>query len=343
MGPRRLAVLGFSSMILWAAACGDDAGTPTVDAATPLVDADSPADAQRADAGASYAAPVARGVLPSAPLPETSGLVASRRQADVLWAHNDSGNPAELFALGTDGSLRATFAVRGATNQDWEDIARIPGVPQDTIVLADTGDNLARDTDGASGRASVTLYLVPEPDVAAGDAPVDAEALTLTYPDRPYDCEAVFVDPATSDVWLLTKEAAPPRSSSRAARSLRAAASPSSTRDRSTSASSPQPIRARTACASPSAATATSSSTPSPPATSSARSPGPRPRAPPSARSPRPSPSRRAATASTPSPRDAARRCFTTRRVEGGRREVGARDGVTAETETVVQSRGHFA
>lgn len=209
MGPRRLAVLGFSSMIFWAAACGDDAATPTVDAATPPVDADSPVDAQLVDAGASYAAPVARGVLPSAPLPETSGLVASRRQADVLWAHNDSGNPAELFALGTDGSLRATFAVRGATNQDWEDVARIPGDPEDTIVLADTGDNLARDTDGASGRASVTLYLVPEPDVAAGDAPVDAQALTLTYPDRPYDCEAVFVDPATSDVWLLTKEAAP--------------------------------------------------------------------------------------------------------------------------------------
>ena len=202
MRPRRLAVLGFSSMILWAAACGDD------DAA-PVVDAGPREDAQPADAGQRYAAPVVRGTLPTGPMPETSGLVASQRQPNVLWAHNDSGNPAELFALGTDGSLRATFAVSGATNRDWEDIARIPGDPQDTIVLADTGDNQARDTDGASGRASVTLYLVPEPDVAAGDGTVDAQAITLTYPDRPFDCEAVFIDPATGDAWLLTKEAVP--------------------------------------------------------------------------------------------------------------------------------------
>ena len=52
---------------------------------------------------------------------ETSGLVMAN---GVLWTHNDSGNPAQIFKIDTlSNSILQTVNIGGASNVDWEDIA----------------------------------------------------------------------------------------------------------------------------------------------------------------------------------------------------------------------------
>jgi hypothetical protein len=175
-------------------------------------DARATGDARTDDAsamGTHYGAPVQVGTLPASGLPETSGIVASRAHPGVFWVENDSGNPADVFAIDETGALLATIHVAGATNVDWEDISIDARAGVEEIYVADTGDNAARTSDGAMGRASVRIYRFPEPDASLGDATITAETLTFTYPARPYDCEAVFVDHRTGDVYFVTKEPSP--------------------------------------------------------------------------------------------------------------------------------------
>jgi hypothetical protein len=52
-------------------------------------------------------------------LPEASGIAISRRYPGVLWSHNDSGHAAMLFALGTNGAIRARIARDSASCDAW--------------------------------------------------------------------------------------------------------------------------------------------------------------------------------------------------------------------------------
>lgn len=139
-------------------------------------------------------------------LTEASGLASSRSQTGILWTHNDSGDSARVFAIESDGSLRAEYSLLGASNQDWEDMAIGPGPieGQDYLYLADIGDN-------ASARNTVTVYRLPEPQVplAATSIPIEvagAVALELEYPDGAHDAETLLVDPETADLYILTKD-----------------------------------------------------------------------------------------------------------------------------------------
>jgi hypothetical protein len=127
---------------------------------------------------------------------ELSGLVFSPTQKGVLWAHNDSGDRARLFALRTDGSLIASLDVPGAEAVDWEDIAVGPG---DTLLVGDIGDN-------KSARSSVSVWRVPEPRLADGPAATaPATRLSMTYPDGAHDAETLLADPKTGEVVVVTK------------------------------------------------------------------------------------------------------------------------------------------
>jgi hypothetical protein len=156
-----------------------------------------------------FGTPVAQGTTPTT-LPEISGIVASRTHPGVFWVENDSGNPAEIYAVSATGTLLATISLTGATNRDWEDLALAPGAAGDDLYVTDFGDNAARDSLGAMGRASIVLYRLPEPDPGAGDQAIAPEAITLHYPTIPHDCEAVFVEPTTRDLWVISKENAAP-------------------------------------------------------------------------------------------------------------------------------------
>jgi hypothetical protein len=139
------------------------------------------------------------------PVTEASGLAASRTNRGVVWAHNDSGGAASLYALGRDGRIAATAPLAGAENVDWEDMALGPGPAgsPDWLYVGDIGDN------GAS-RGSVRVYRVPEPNLrgSAGGTVLPATPaafVDLVYPDGPRDAEALVVDPGSGDLFVITK------------------------------------------------------------------------------------------------------------------------------------------
>ncbi len=181
---------------------------PTTDVPT-VDDAVGPVDSGRADGGSRYGSPMQVGTLPAQGLPEVSGIVASRRQPGVFWVENDSGNTPDIFAINAMGTTIATIRLTGATNIDWEDISIDRRMGIDEIYVADTGDNIARESNGAMGRPLVRIYRLPEPVAMAGDAMVTPERFEFTYPMRPYDCEALFVHHGTGDVYFVTKEVSP--------------------------------------------------------------------------------------------------------------------------------------
>lgn len=148
------------------------------------------------------------GTVQSNRVNELSGLAASSTRDDLLFAINDSGDDAMLYALGVHGQDRGSLRVRGAQNIDWEDLAsfQLDGVAY--LLIADTGDNLA-------WRPAVTLYVVREPRLDgerfAKDASVTPEwIMRVGYPDGPTDCESVAVDASARQILLLSKRDAPP-------------------------------------------------------------------------------------------------------------------------------------
>ncbi|MEX0643644.1 MAG: Ig-like domain-containing protein [Pirellulales bacterium] len=145
------------------------------------------------------------GTVESTAVIEASGVGASRENDGVLWAHNDSGDAARLFAMDGQGRHRGVYNVSGASAVDWEDIAIGPG-PQsgvDYLYIADMGDN-------ARTRSSITVYRVPEPNVDASQTPVTqsvagAQRIQLVYPDGPRDAETLLVDPVDGDLYIISK------------------------------------------------------------------------------------------------------------------------------------------
>jgi hypothetical protein len=150
-----------------------------------------------------YTAPASNGPASAPDLVEASGLAASRNNPGVLWAHNDSGHPAELFALGTDGAWLGTFTLTGMINTDMEDMAIGPGpTPDPYLYLGDIGDN-------ANNRPSIRIYRVPEPTLDPRQPPgrfmlAGIQTLTLVYPDGPRDAESLMVD-VNGDLYIVSK------------------------------------------------------------------------------------------------------------------------------------------
>lgn len=212
---RRSTVLAAALALgLLAAACGssdsppdltsDDSAAPTTAApsTTPPVDTSaSQAFLQAACAGDTSVQAV--GELPP-DLNEVSGLVASRRHDGVLWAVEDSLEPADVVALAEDGTVLGTVSFTGSpvVNLDWEDLALAPGPDgEDWLYVADIGDNF-------QARRNVDVYRFPEPEPR--DGTVEAERLTSTYEAGPTDAEALTVTAAgTFIVGKLLDQPAP--------------------------------------------------------------------------------------------------------------------------------------
>ena len=172
--------------------------------------AGAPAEGEAASAAAEPAAarrplcarlrPRITGRVRAAAATELSGLVVSRSQSRVLWAHNDSGDRARLLALAPSGRLLADLTVPGAEHVDWEDIAT--GGRGGPLYVGDIGDN-------AKERPAVVVYRLAEPRLRGGGArivPARVRRLALRYPDRAHDAEALLVDPSTGGLVVVTKD-----------------------------------------------------------------------------------------------------------------------------------------
>lgn len=175
-------------------------------AAVPLLLAATATACAPVPAGAQAATPIRverKVTLANLRLAETSGVAVSRSQPGLLWTHNDSGDGPVIYATNLDGADLGSYAVTRADAVDWEDIAAgpCPDSNGQCLYVGDTGDNAER-------RASVQIYIVPEPPPPEprrhGRDSVRARRLTVRYPDRPHDVEALAVAP-TGEVLLITK------------------------------------------------------------------------------------------------------------------------------------------
>jgi hypothetical protein len=159
----------------------------------------------------SFSAGVQVGTIANSSITEASGIAASRRNSNVLWTHNDSGDTERVFAMTPAGTHLGTYTISGNQGADWEDIAVGPGPAAGTqyLYIGAIGDNNAN-------RADIHVYRAPEPVVSDTQSPVTAalsgvSKLTFAYPDGPRDAESLFVDPLTRDIYILTKRENPHR------------------------------------------------------------------------------------------------------------------------------------
>jgi hypothetical protein len=145
--------------------------------------------------------PQRAGTIADPEITEASGVVQSRKYKNVLWVHNDSGDTARVFAITRKGQTLRQYPLPGATATDWEDIAISSGTAgaPDTLYLGDIGDN-------AHSRENITVYAIPEPNPTTDTSVESVQSERLLYPDGAHDAEAMFVDPASRDLYIVTKE-----------------------------------------------------------------------------------------------------------------------------------------
>ncbi|MCH8874501.1 hypothetical protein IH824_17350 [candidate division KSB1 bacterium] len=145
------------------------------------------------------------GLINNDSLNEVSGLAASRKNSNVLWTHNDSGDENRVFAIDANGKHLGTFLIEGAEARDWEDIAVGPGpiAGKQYLYIGDIGDNLSQFD-------IKHIYRVMEPEVNCNQPPIEAtlsgvEAIAFQYPDGKRDAETLMVDPLTKDIYIVSK------------------------------------------------------------------------------------------------------------------------------------------
>lgn len=148
-----------------------------------------------------------RGTLQIPELNEASGLANSRSNPLYLWSHNDSGGEPFVYLFTPSGANSGRIELEGAENVDWEDMAIGVG-PDDGInymFLADIGDNRAV-------RGQYQIYRFPEPDLTSVNLPntfvlqeQDYDRIEFVYEDGAKDAEALMVDPATKNIFIISK------------------------------------------------------------------------------------------------------------------------------------------
>jgi hypothetical protein len=136
---------------------------------------------------------------------EISGVAASRTNPGILYIHNDSGNPNQVYLTDGSGANKGTLTLTPVGNRDWEDIAVGPGpvAGVNYIYVGDIGDN-------DSKYSSVFVYRFPEPDLTGQTLPYIAsinsvDIIALKYPNGPRNAETLMVDPLTRDIYIASK------------------------------------------------------------------------------------------------------------------------------------------
>jgi hypothetical protein len=137
---------------------------------------------------------------------EISGVAASRINPGILYIHNDSGNPNQVYLTDGTGADNGTLTLTPVGNRDWEDIAVGPGPVAGVsyVYVGDIGDN-------DSKYSSVFIYRFPEPNLSGKNLPFIADVLAvdiieLKYPDGARNAETLMVDPVTKDIYIASKE-----------------------------------------------------------------------------------------------------------------------------------------
>jgi hypothetical protein len=141
------------------------------------------------------------GTITSEKLPEVSGMTAATVARGGWWVLNDSGNTPDIHLITRTGKLLQSVRVSGVENVDWEDLASGPA-PRGRryLYVGDIGDN-------GHVRDDLVVYRVPEP--RRGQGSVAPTAFPFRYPDGRQNAEALFVDPDSGRIYVLTKSENP--------------------------------------------------------------------------------------------------------------------------------------
>ncbi len=137
---------------------------------------------------------------------EVSGIVSGRKNKNVVYMHEDSGNRNVVFVFDTTGVFLGEIILVGVQNRDWEDIAIGPGPKPgiNYIYVGDIGDN-------RSGRPHLFIHRFEEPSFTIDEnnpfrIEVDEfNTIKYEYPDGPRDAETLMIDPKTKDLIIVTK------------------------------------------------------------------------------------------------------------------------------------------
>lgn len=147
------------------------------------------------------------GRITSREITESSGIAASKCQANVLWTHNDSGDGPFIYAIDMLGRHLGTWKIPNVSNFDWEDIANYRNKDGTCyIYIGEIGNNRRR-------RAESEIFRIVEPMIeGAGGSnrrkPVitpNAAKLRFVYPDVRQDAEALLVHPKSGDLYVISK------------------------------------------------------------------------------------------------------------------------------------------
>jgi hypothetical protein len=148
----------------------------------------------------------------STSFPEPSGLARPNVPANrgYIWAEQDSGGPNAFLAVNLSTLATAgSWTLQGISQSDFEDCTSFVRNGINYLVMGDVGDN-------ASARATIILYRCPEPTITGSDGTITSgtiETITCQYPAANIpalkDCECIFADPDTGDIYFITKRIFP--------------------------------------------------------------------------------------------------------------------------------------
>lgn len=143
------------------------------------------------------------GKLQDKSIDEASGIAASVANPTKFWVHNDSGDKPRIFLIDQKGNTDGVVNLPGLRNRDWEDITVGPG-PDSTksyVYVADIGDN--------HGQYDWKyIYRFQEPVLESAGriaSPEKVDTIRFSLPNGPRDTETLMIDPATSDLFVISK------------------------------------------------------------------------------------------------------------------------------------------
>lgn len=161
-----------------------------------------------------FNAPSVVGKISSKEITESSGLVVSHCQENVLWTHNDSGDGPYVFAMDRTGAHLGTWKVTNAENVDWEDMATYKDATGKCFIyIGEIGNSKNGE------RTEHIIYRFAEPTIqeagrdtsrenAAATEP--ATVLKFSYPDRRRNAEVLMAEPKSGSLYIVTKESSEP-------------------------------------------------------------------------------------------------------------------------------------
>ncbi len=130
---------------------------------------------------------------------EASGLIISKKFKNRLYHINDSNNTSSLYLTDFAGKNTKSVKVKDFKPIDTEDLTygKCPYADNYCLFIADIGDNRKE-------RESVRIAIIPEEEDF--DKKIkNPNIITLTYPDRPHNAEAIAFHPS-GDLFIVTKE-----------------------------------------------------------------------------------------------------------------------------------------